>query len=383
MRLTPKTAMMQLPVSLICFDRYEYFSRVIESIKKNKINDRKIFIFHDKPIDGGANEGYLLIKDYCHSLVNSHPETFLYVENKFNLGIASQWFRAISFVIDFCGFPGVCILEDDLVLSEHYLEAIDHLFSMFQHDSRIGLFSCFNPIPRDDHSGYSMMGHDWGVCIGSEAWDQIRCLYLDYIKIQATRNYNIRDSQVIKKWIDSLGLIWRDGYEGSDSVLETLIAANRRARIVPNINLAIPIGEIGVHFTPEVFRGMFSNVKIDDLVDFRYPNDEEIKSATENVILSKEVYTTALNRCCDGQESICSGINIYSDYLLYFSDFFAEIRTSSVYCGKYDNHLPCGEDVVTLIYGPYIRLYAGRYFIIIDSDTSDKIELIVYSNKKI
>ncbi|WP_153801874.1 hypothetical protein [Acidithiobacillus caldus] len=124
-----------------------------------------------------------------------------------------------------------------------------------------------------------MMGHDWGVCIGSEAWDQIRCLYLDYIKIQATRNYNIRDSQVIKKWIDSLGLIWRDGYEGSDSVLETLIAANRRARIVPNINLAIPIGEIGVHFTPEVFRGMFSNVKIDDLVDFRYPNDEEIKSS--------------------------------------------------------------------------------------------------------
>ena len=58
------------------------------------INDRKIFIFHDKSIDGGANEGYLLIKDYCHSLVNSHPETFLYVENKFNLGIASQWFIA-------------------------------------------------------------------------------------------------------------------------------------------------------------------------------------------------------------------------------------------------------------------------------------------------
>lgn len=354
------------PVAVMCFDRLDYFKRVIEALEKNEIDGRKIFLFHDLPVDAERNTGYRDVAIFCENLVAESPERFFYIKNNVNLGFAAQWYRMMTFMLDVCGCPAGYIFEDDLVISSDYLESMDRLYEMFKSDERIGIYSCFNPQSRSDHFGYSMMGHDWGICVPKNTWDKIKNLYFKYIKIQSLRDYRARDHRVIKSWVESLGLVWRDGYEGADSIFEYLLAANGMARLATNVNLALPIGEQGMHFTKEIFSSLFSDVTLGSAVEFRYPTDHEIMGATEKHLLSSELaFRNAEQNIRDNcfEVSFASSC-VFAEFSI-FNDFYMEIEPQSPYIGKKNENeagVIGGDDI---LFGPYVRINPGRYFVCI------------------
>ena len=298
--------------------------------------------------------------------MRKNPSESIFIKNNVNLGIASQWFRVISFIIDFFGSSAAYIIEDDLFISEDYLKSMDYLLELFGDDDRVGIYSCFNPIHREDKAGYSLMGHDWGFCITKKSWDKIKNLYFDYILLQSMRNYMSRDSSVIKDWFESLGLVWRNGFEGADSALEYFLAGNGLARISTNINLAMPLGEVGMHFTPEIFKSLFAEVSIDQAIDFRQPTDEEFFNATEFGLLeSKKLFDMATIGSKEKSDlQIISGVKIRTDYSV-FNDFMIEFSPGCRYLGIINS-----VDLRTIsaggyVFGPYIRVNPGKYFVCI------------------
>ena len=357
------------PVAVMCFNRPDYFKKTLDSIKSNQQNGRKIFIFQDKPINAEGDKGYHEVSRIAEEFVVQNPRESIFIKNNVNLGIASQWFRVISFIIDFIGSSAAYIIEDDLVISENYLKSMDDLLELFGGDDRVGVYSCFNPIHREDKAGYSLMGHDWGFCITKKSWDKIKNLYFDYILLQSMRDYRSRDSSVIKDWFESLGFVWRNGFEGADSALEYFLAGNGLARISTNINLAMPIGEVGMHFTPEIFESLFAGVSLDQAIDFRQPTDEEFFNATEwGLLESKELFDMATGSSKEKSGlQIISGVKARTDYSI-FNDFLVEFFPDCRYFGIVNSVDSRTIGAGGYVFGPYIRVNPGKYFVCIKID---------------
>ncbi|MBU2811775.1 hypothetical protein HF669_10465 [Acidithiobacillus thiooxidans] len=356
------------PIGIMCYNRPNYLKKTLDSILSNDIQDRLIFIFHDKPknfYDEGYIETVVIIEEY----LSRFPENTVYLSNNVNLGCANQWYRMFDIVFEFSNCHAAYFFEDDIVLEKNYLSIMDNLFHLFGNDERVGLISCFNPILRDDKYSYSLMGQDWGVGMPRTAWHKIKGLFFEYLKLQFTRDYTARHSEFIQQWITDLGLRWLDGHEGSDSIIEYLLAGNGLARIVTNFNLAMPIGEEGMHFKPDDFQKLFNNVTIQDftLVEVRKPSDSEFDLCTEkNLVVDRDRFMFHMEHALQSEVSdfLKNKWNLNLNYFP-FNDYYLEYSTSSPYVGKKNvlNDSIINSDGLFL--GPYMRVMAGHYYVCI------------------
>jgi len=176
-------------IIVIAFNRPDYFSKVLDSISKNKEAEELPVFFY---LDGGP---FATIKENIE-IIKSYEN----IKNKFlicrdgNVGCSKNIIDARRFVFDKLDFELAFIFEDDLVISDNYirllLNAYDNLSKKYDN---IGMMQGWN-LNRQANavdptveklSSFECVGatHLWGYLMPQKAWNHIKENMYKYEKI--------------------------------------------------------------------------------------------------------------------------------------------------------------------------------------------------------
>lgn len=111
----------EIAVSIIAYNRPDYFVKLLSSIEKNeKANSWPFFFF----LDGGKNS----TQDKLIQLIEeSKIKQKIIIRRKINYGCPINHVDSKRFLFDFCKFDKVITLEDDLILSKNYFRLLIEL----------------------------------------------------------------------------------------------------------------------------------------------------------------------------------------------------------------------------------------------------------------
>jgi GT2 family glycosyltransferase len=136
------------PIAVMAFNRPDYLKQVLDSLLQQQgvdLNNRQITLFQD----GGFNEFSGSVRaepsDVAAS-VAAFRERFpaARVEHSpTNLGVALNFDRVERWAFEKLAADAAIFLEDDTVLSPHYIRTIDRMLDMAMEDQRIGYVAAY------------------------------------------------------------------------------------------------------------------------------------------------------------------------------------------------------------------------------------------------
>lgn len=175
-----------------------------------------------------------------------------------NLGVAFNYDRAERFAFDALDAEVAYFLEDDLVLSPHYLATLDRLAALALRDVRLGYVAAYGDHRLDLAQQQARcadlrpMEHVWGYALTRRHWRERQPLWQGYLDLLSGHNYRDRPHRLIlEHW-------WRQGsgatVSSQDGAKVACAQALGRLRLCTVAVLGRNIGETGLHCTPEDFR---------------------------------------------------------------------------------------------------------------------------------
>lgn len=224
-------------ITIVAFDRVQYFRRVIRSIlAAERSESYSLVIAIDKPSNDSANAGWKLVVDLAESLrvASQHGQMFhsvlVSISNE-NLGVWKNKKRGVTLGFEIADF--VIVLEDDITLEVDALLWFEwHLESgLVFHNKSIGLATCWsNLFPVDE---VSIEMHD----------------------ILTVRRFGLLDKFMTRSWATPWGwAIWRSTWElvhrdwtGQDQNLGHLMQGLKLRETMPLVARCNNIGSHGVH----------------------------------------------------------------------------------------------------------------------------------------
>lgn len=252
------TALVDIPVALIFFNRPDTFRKVFECVRKNKPS--KLFLIQDGARESRPNDAAKV--DECRQIAsNVDWDCEVYRDfSEVNLGCGRRIFTGLQNA--FKVVDRLVIIEDDIVFSDSFLPYCKELLERYKNDQRVHYISGMNHfgVYEDCNNSYffSRGGAIWGWATWKRVWDEIDwSLSLskdDYLIKTLRRNGYPRDygnyladkSQAISEMIDN-------GKSPSFWSFHALFYAyiQNRINIVPQKNLTSNIGmtEDAVHTT--------------------------------------------------------------------------------------------------------------------------------------
>jgi hypothetical protein len=128
-----------------------------------------------------------------------------------NLGVARNFARAEEHAFGELGMEAAFFFEDDLVLSPHYLTALNALTEIALHEKRIAYVAAYG-----DHKARLVeqkrtptklipMRHKWGFALTRRQWTAQRELLAPYLEIVSCTDYRSRDNNAIREYFRKLG----------------------------------------------------------------------------------------------------------------------------------------------------------------------------------
>ncbi len=175
-----------------------------------------------------------------------------------NLGVAFNYDRAERFAFETLGAEVGYFFEDDLVLSPHYLATLDRLAALALQDERIAYVAAYGDHTLDVAAQQAAqrqlrpLEHHWGFALTRRHWLERQPILAPYLDLLRGHNYrDRRDAEVMEYfWRLGVGLpgTSQDGAKGAAAQL----LGRLRLSSVPVLGRYI--GEVGLHFTPQVFR---------------------------------------------------------------------------------------------------------------------------------
>ena len=123
---------MYAPVIVFVYKRIEHTRKTLDSLMKNNLCSKTdVFIFSDGYKGNDDKEGVLAVRKYIHSLERKNPfKSLSIVESPKNNGLADSVISGTTKVIEKYG--RVIVIEDDLLLSEHYLEYMNGALDFYE-----------------------------------------------------------------------------------------------------------------------------------------------------------------------------------------------------------------------------------------------------------
>lgn len=108
-------------VAVIGFNRPDYFKECLASLEKNKdIDQYEFYLF----LDGGKDARQ---EEYVKIMDSSSLKHKTIIKREFNYGVEYHNIAVKKFLFDECKFEKVMILDDDVVVSPHYLKLLTSL----------------------------------------------------------------------------------------------------------------------------------------------------------------------------------------------------------------------------------------------------------------
>ena len=309
-------------VAISAYNRPIYFHSLIKRLK-SQVVDIPVHLY----VDGVPDYSKYLTKDnlVMSSFVTNKlqeaiigifkdniPNGIVHVSPN-HLGVQLNSYRRLS-TFDFA--KKCLFLDDDLWLSNNYINIIKELFEFSSSYERIGMVSGFGDLranwqEQKDNSGkLKRMEHQLGWACSDEVWKEVNEVLDGYIECEKIRNETRSESIFIgklKDYNDKNGF-WgkRIGNSyGIDEAIYFALTSVGKIAIAPTQNFLIHIGLLGANSdNPNSFinKNFWTQMELfeDDIGEF-YWSQEDIDSILKNNKL--EVFG-------DGEQKILSHSNI-------------------------------------------------------------------------
>ena len=290
-------------VSVFAYSRPPYFRRVLRSLATNPESQRLPFYFF---LDGGPRaterENIQAIKQ-CrlpHAHVLRRPRNF---------GVGLNVLRAKRLLFDVMGYDAVVHLEDDAVVSPHFLGLLLRLlrWATERYDN-VGAVQCYDLCLMSSEEKRRRLSHvrprcttaPWfGYALTRGAWHEIRDLLFEYQqRFLVGRPYLQRDHHAILRFVRDLvergprppqgsvaprdpkarvGLLRRDLGSGQDTMTALAMWRVGLVRLCTVVSRGLYIGRVGAHSTEAQFRAVrFHEAELDVFEEDRTLSQFEI-----------------------------------------------------------------------------------------------------------
>jgi hypothetical protein len=156
------------PIVLFTFNRPEHTRSTLEALTKNpELSASQLFIY----CDGARNDAEVAQVEETRQLVRdwSHPEKTV-TERDQNWGLANSIIDGVTHLCETYG--RVIVLEDDMVVSEHFLSYMNSALEKYQADDRvISIHGYSFPIDGLPEAYFIKGASCWGWATWKRGWD--------------------------------------------------------------------------------------------------------------------------------------------------------------------------------------------------------------------
>lgn len=122
------------PIALFVYNRPHHTEQTVEALKKNSESAKSdLYIFSDAPKNETSEANVKLVRDYIRTIRGFRSITILEREN--NLGLANSIINGVTDVVDKYG--RIIVLEDDLIVSPHFLGYMNTALQKYQYDEKV------------------------------------------------------------------------------------------------------------------------------------------------------------------------------------------------------------------------------------------------------
>ena len=173
------------PIVLFAYSRKKILKKTINSLKKNKLAKKsELFIFSD----GYKSEKDKLHVDQVRSYLNKIKgfKKINIIQRKTNLGLAKNIVLGVTEIIK--KYNKVIVLEDDIIVSAHFLDFMNLSLKNFENKKRIWHINGWNydfNFPKIKKNTFYWRGmHCWGWATWNDRW----------------KNYKRNPKEMINKW---------------------------------------------------------------------------------------------------------------------------------------------------------------------------------------
>ena len=285
--LAGKHPQLGFEIAVLSFDRPDYLTEVLESLRKQVSDDVRITLFQDGHIDPFTGKAVASPENTraCASIFRRLFPAGEIVSSPENLGIALNYERAEKRVFLKHGSEACLFLEDDLVLSPRFVEVTGQLLRFAKMDPRIAYVSACGNLWADNeqqrlHSRELIPMHEnWGAAMTRISWLAEREFRQSYLELIGGHSYKNRDHEKITSFYASRG--WICKFTSQDSARWIACLERNAIRLSTFACHARYIGEQGVHFTPEIYeKGGFAKTVMYEgsLPELTPPDDEWIEN---------------------------------------------------------------------------------------------------------
>lgn len=255
-------------ITINAYNRASYTEQVLSALSKNDLSDWGVCYHQDGLKEGGSHEATKAVANKWLDVIAQKAkfvERNFYTENK---NIAIRQYNALTDAFITKNAEYVIEMEDDLVPSTTYIATITTLLKASEHLPKVAFVSGGYRNQRenadliDDWIYGTQMS--WGTGHTREKWMKAYPYYQTaYEKIFKDKPYH-GGCKTTEEWanflttydktFDELGFP-RNRFYSQDAVQdESYIKAGMNRVIYPVKRNAYPIGEEGLHFTPEIFK---------------------------------------------------------------------------------------------------------------------------------
>lgn len=264
----------KLGIAIISYNRPHYLRQLLVSLEhQSRLTQTDVHLFQD---------GARLQSDRhkVRECVELFDLTHLTVKHKHvrtrNVGIAVNQFEALELM--FKTYDYVMILEDDVILSNHYLKLIRVLigqcFSMPQVFSLSLNFlrQCEKSKISDNLNKIYLTNrvHWWAEVFSKHNWTLARPYFLEYYELVKDANYLLRDHKAIRELFASKGFEERN--TSQDAGKDYAVFRLGMSRINTVVNRGMYIGIEGTHFDQK----KADPYKFGEQVPFYFEDDRDL-----------------------------------------------------------------------------------------------------------
>lgn len=176
---------MGIPVALFVYKRLEHTKKMLESLAANTLSEQaELFVFSDAEKNAEEQDDVARVRQYVHQV--DWQKKFgqvTIIEAKRNKGLAQSIIDGVTQIIEKYG--RIIVLEDDLIVSEVFLEYMDSALAFYENIENVWSISGYSfPMksleyyPHDVYYGYR--GCSWGWGTWRNRWEKVDWAVRDY-----------------------------------------------------------------------------------------------------------------------------------------------------------------------------------------------------------
>ncbi len=161
---------MLAPVAIFVYNRPDHTRQTVEALAANALAAQTpLHVFSDAPRDEAARRSVEEVQSYIRTITGFKSVTI--IERATNFGLARSIIDGVTSLCD--AFGRVIVLEDDLVISPHFLSYMNDALTRYEHKDQVMQIAGYMfPVEVDIHEDALLLPFitSWGWATWSRAW---------------------------------------------------------------------------------------------------------------------------------------------------------------------------------------------------------------------